>query len=175
MSPAETSGHLAKPGVEERQRLLTMSAEELLRQCRVDVFRGTGPGGQKRNRTSSAVRITHTRSGVCAACDETRSQHANRLLALRKLRGEIALRCRCVPAPTYVGPWAPGAKSADYPGWLAAVLDQLEQHQYRLAEAATALGVSTGRLVRDLASDTALWQAVNAGRTRCGHGVLHHP
>jgi hypothetical protein len=30
-------------------------------------------------------------------------------------------------------------------------------------------------LVRDLASDPALWQTVNAGRTRCGHGVLHHP
>ena len=175
MTPAETSGGTTPPNAEERLRILTMSAAELLRQCRVDVFRGTGPGGQKRNRTSSAVRLTHTGSAVTATCDETRSQHSNREIAVRKLRCEIALRCRCSPAPSYAGPWAPGAKSADYPVWLAAVLDQLEQHQYRLAEAAAALGVSTGRMVRDLASDTALWQAANAGRTRCGHGVLHHP
>jgi hypothetical protein len=175
MTSAKTSAAPATPGAEERRQLLTMSAEELLRQCRVDVFRGPGPGGQKRNRTSSAVRLTHTRRGVSAACDETRSQHTNREIAVRKLRHEIALRCRCLPPPPYAGPWAPGAKSADYPVWLAAVLDQLDQHQYRLAEAAAALDVSTGRLVRDLASDTALWQAVNAGRTRCGHGVLHHP
>jgi hypothetical protein len=175
MTPAESSVTAAPLSAAERQRLFTMSADELLRQCRVDVFRGTGPGGQKRNRTSSAVRLTHTPSGVSATCDETRSQHANREIAVRKLRCDIARRCRCLPAPAYAGPWAPGAKSADYPGWLAAVLDQLEQHQYRLAEAAAALGVSTGRLVRDLASDAALWQTANAGRTRHGHGVLHHP
>jgi len=149
-----------------------MDADELLRQCRVDVFRGTGPGGQKRNRTSSAVRLTHLPSGVNAACDETRSQHSNRGIALHKLRCEIARQCRCLPPPAYVGPWAPKLSSADYPVWLAAVLDHLEQGRYRLAEAAAALGVSTGRLVRDLAADPALWQTVNAGRTRCGHRPL---
>ena len=175
MTAPERSGSTTTLGAAERQRLLTMSADDLLRQCRVDVFRGTGPGGQKRNRTSSAVRLTHLQSGVTATCDETRSQHSNREIALRKLRCELALRCRCVPAPPYNGPWAPGARAAIYPAWLAAVLDQLDQHQFRLAEAAAALGVSTGRVVRDLASDPALWQTVNAGRTRCGHGVLHHP
>jgi len=175
MTSAETSGGTAALDAAERQRLLTMDADDLLRQCRVDVFRGTGPGGQKRNRTSSAVRLTHLHSGITATCDETRSQHTNREIAVRKLRHEVALRCRCTPAPPYPGPWAPGAKSADYPRWLAAVLDQLGQHEFRLAEAAAALGVSTGRLVRDLASDPALWQAANAGRTRCGHGFLHHP
>lgn len=174
MTQPETNGNPTALSAVERQRLLTMSAEELLRQCRVDVFRGTGPGGQKRNRTSSAVRLTHTHSGVSATCDETRSQHSNREIAVRKLRHEIALRCRCLPAAPYSGPWAPGARSADYPVWLAAVLDRLEEHQFRLAEAAAALSVSTGRLVRDLGADAALWQTVNAGRTRCGHGVLHH-
>jgi hypothetical protein len=149
-----------------------MSSDELLRQCRVDVFRGTGPGGQKRNRTSSAVRITHVPTGTTATCDETRSQHSNRDIAVRKLRCEIARHCRCVPAPAYAGSWAPRLTSVEYPLWLAAVLDQLEEHQYRLAEAAVALGVSTGRLVRDLAADPALWQIVNSGRTRCGHRPL---
>ena len=65
-----------------------MPDEALLRQCRMDVFRGTGHGGQKRNRTDSAVRLTHLATGAVAACDETRSQHQNRHLALRKLRAD---------------------------------------------------------------------------------------
>jgi hypothetical protein len=159
----------------ERQALFTMTDEGLLRQCRTDVFRGTGPGGQKRNRTESAVRLTHSRTGVTAGCDETRSQHLNRQLALRKLRHELALRCRCLPALPYAGSWAPGPKSVDYPGWVAAVLDHLEEQQFRLSEAGAKLGVSTGRLVRDLAAADALWQIVNAGRQRYGHPALRHP
>ncbi len=149
-----------------------MGDEDLLRQCRTDVFRGTGHGGQKRNRTDSAVRLTHVGTGVTAACDETRSQHSNRQIAVRKLRQQIALTCRCLPATPPAGPWRPGPKSADYPRWLAGVLDVLAEQSFRLGEAAERLGVSTGRLVRDLASDPALWQAVNAGRSRCGHRPL---
>lgn len=152
-----------------------MSDEALLRQCRVGVFFGTGRGGQKRNRTESAVRLTHPGTGVSVTCDETRSQHTNRLLALRKLRRELALRCRCQPASAWSGPWPPPAKSAEYAGWLAAVLDVLEERQYRLSEAAERFGLSTGRLVRDLAGDDGLWQVVNAGRQRYGHPPLRHP
>jgi hypothetical protein len=152
-----------------------MSDEALLRQCRVTVFFGTGRGGQKRNRTESAVRLTHLASGTAVTCDETRSQHTNRMLALRKLRREIALGCRCLPALPWPGPWHPNAKSADYAPWLAAVLDALEEKQFRLAEAAAQLGLSTGRLVKDLATDPGLWQTVNAGRSRHGHPPLRHP
>ena len=169
-----TADHTPEPlGPAARQTLFTMGDEELLRQCRVDVFRGTGHGGQKRNRTDSAVRLTHLGTGVAATCDETRSQHSNRQIALRKLRHQIALTCRCLPAVVGDGPWRPNAKSADYPSWLATVLDVLEEQQFRLAAASERLGVSTGRLVRDLATDPALWQAVNAGRNRCGHRPLH--
>ena len=156
----------------ERLALLTMPDEALLRQCRVDVFRGTGHGGQKRNRTDSAVRLTHLATGAVAACDETRSQHQNRQLALRKLREQIALVCRCRPPAAPPGSERPGARSADYPAWVGAVLDALDAHDFRLAEAAEQLSTSTGRLVRDLAADPALWQAANAGRARCGHRPL---
>jgi hypothetical protein len=171
MSPAD-SGTKTVLGAVERQQLLTMSDEALLRQCRVDVFFGSGRGGQKRNRTESAVRVTHGGTGLAVTCDETRSQHTNRMLALRKLRQEVALNCRCLPVAVWTGPWRPQTKSVAYAPWLAAVLDVLEDTQYRLAETAERFGLSTGRLVRDLGTDPVLWQAVNAGRKRWGHPPL---
>lgn len=47
--------------------------------------RGSGRGGQKLNKTSSAVFIKHLPTGFCVKCDAARSRHLNRFLALRKL------------------------------------------------------------------------------------------
>ena len=52
---------------------------------RVDTYRGTGPGGQHRNKTDSCVRITHIASGLVASCCETRSQAQNKKIAFAKL------------------------------------------------------------------------------------------
>lgn len=53
--------------------------------CDWSYTRGTGPGGQKRNKTSSKVRCTHRASGAIGESDETRSQHDNKRLAFRKM------------------------------------------------------------------------------------------
>lgn len=51
--------------------------------------RGTGPGGQARNKTESAVILTHRPSGVTVRCDVSRSQHQNRSSALSMLRARL--------------------------------------------------------------------------------------
>lgn len=160
---------------EERKKLLLADDETLLRQCRIETFRGSGRGGQKRNRTDSAVRVTHVPTAISASSDATRSQHTNRRLALRRLRQAVALTCRCRPPATSAGPWRPGPKSPAYLSWLAWVLDVLDMCEYRLADAGAHFPVGTGRLVRDLAADTALWQHVNARRRDFGHGPLRPP
>lgn len=64
--------------------------DDLLRECEVDTFRSSGPGGQHVNKTESAVRLTHLPSGVVVTAREERSQHKNKAIALRRLREKIA-------------------------------------------------------------------------------------
>ncbi len=56
---------------------------------RVDTFRGSGKGGQHRNKTDSAVRITHKETGICAESCEQRSQGQNKEEAFRKLAKKL--------------------------------------------------------------------------------------
>lgn len=65
------------------------SDEDLLRECEVDTFRSSGPGGQHVNKTETAVRLTHLPSGVVVTSRQERSQHQNKALCLRKLRERI--------------------------------------------------------------------------------------
>lgn len=62
------------------------SLEEIARDCDVQVFRASGPGGQCVNTTDSAVRMTHVPSGEVVVSRESRSQFRNRQLCLQKLR-----------------------------------------------------------------------------------------
>src|SRR5574338_1195445 len=71
-----------------------LSEEQLLAQCEVDTYRASGPGGQKRNKTSSAVRLRHTPTGLIVIAEESRSQHENKAKALRRLWQSLFLNLR---------------------------------------------------------------------------------
>lgn len=52
---------------------------------RIDYYRGSGAGGQHRNKTDSACRITHIPTGIVAQCEDQRKQHQNKKIAFRRL------------------------------------------------------------------------------------------
>ena len=58
-------------------------------ELKMDVFRSSGAGGQKVNKTSSAVRLTHLPTGIVVACQIERSQHRNRATALNMIKAKL--------------------------------------------------------------------------------------
>lgn len=138
------------------------------RDCQITHTKGSGPGGQKRNKTSSAVRITHVPTGIDVRAEDSRSQKSNRKRALDRLRVSIALLCRENPSPTPLR----GLKPTD-PRQLAMVLDVLEAKDYSLADAARVLSASTGQLSRFLCAQGIVLEHVNRARSDRGMKPIH--
>jgi hypothetical protein len=162
---------------------------QLLVQCDVDTYRASGPGGQKRNKTSSAVRLRHAPSGLLVIAEESRSQHENKAKALRRLRQAFFLKWR---QPLSDDELAGASSSAEIKAarsgdsrlnvgrrdpryWPAVgvILDVLLHHEGRVAETARALDTSTANLVDFLAKDPKAWEQLNQMRVRFGHKKLH--
>lgn len=156
---------------------LMLTDEQLLRQCEVDTIRGSGRGGQKRNKTETMVRVRHRPTGLQGLSDDTRSQHQNKREALRRLRRRLALDRR---QPVQLEGWAPpaalskllapskgeviGRNNPLYLPAVAALLNLFVALECSVGDTARRLGLSTGALSRLLLADDHLGRCVNALR-----------
>ena len=68
--------------------------EKLARDCEITPYRSSGPGGQKKNKTESSVRIRHLPTGLVRVGTESRSQTRNREAALRRIWAALEQRAR---------------------------------------------------------------------------------
>ena len=66
----------------------------LLRECDVEPYKSSGPGGQKKNKTESSVRVRHLPTGITRIATESRSQTRNRERALERVWAELERRGR---------------------------------------------------------------------------------
>lgn len=154
--------------------------DKILHDCRWEAFRASGPGGQKRNKTSSAIRLTHTPTNVSAIANESRSQAENRRSALRRLRHRMTLELREAISvqgfslPSWFQSLCPGGRlevSRRHELYLPAMgltLDVLAACGWSVSEAAKILGLSTSNLVKFLQNDEKLMARVNEMRMIAG-------
>lgn len=168
----------------------TLSLDELLNQCEVDTYRASGPGGQKRNKTSSAVRLRHLPSGLLVIAEESRSQHENKAKALKRIHQALYLELREELSPDQLTPESVasfadyvdsrgndgrlnlGSKDPRFWPTVGVVLDVMAGVESRVSDAAKLLSVSTGNLIDFLQTDPKVWQVANQLRIRFGQKPL---
>lgn len=135
--------------------------DALLRQCTLRFLRSSGPGGQHRNKTESAVVLHHRPTGVEGQASERRSQADNRQMALKRLRVNLALQVRspdlAAAAPTAL--WRSRCRNEriainpdhhDLAPLLAEALDVIADRQGNTHSAAEQLGCTHSQLVKFL-------------------------
>lgn len=166
-----------------RDALIHLDDAALERQCEVDRYRASGPGGQHRNKTESAIRLRHRATGVIAHADERRSQAENRVRAVHRMREHLAFEVRepvdlatftpSAALATLVGGGTArlGEKTRQTPAFLvgfAALLDVFEACGAEVAATAVQLGLTTGACSKLLLVDERTARAVNQLRAKRG-------
>jgi len=163
--------------------LLFLSEEKFLRHCRIDISRGSGPGGQKRNKTSNAVRLTHEASGISVIASESRSQAENKLHALRRLRLKLAIEIREPIAAHFEPPdWFlslrhngkidASQRNLFHAPSVGLLLDLLAEMKASPANVGAMLGISTTEVVRYLEREPQVWASANRIRAKLGLSPL---
>jgi len=171
---------MAAPTSLDRDGWLLADDGQLLADCREHRYRASGPGGQHRNKTESAIRLIHRPTGITVTATERRSQHENRAKAVQRLREAIVAQVRCplemtecrlpesLAGATADGRVLIGRRDPRYLVLSAWILDAVAACDGRISDAAKPFGLTTSQLVNLLKREPKRLAAVNAIRTKAG-------
>ncbi len=158
-----------------------LSDEEIIKECDWYASRASGPGGQKRNKTHSAIRLTHIPTGISVIANEHRLQGENRVLALKRLRLALAMAVRREVDPeTFVipdelksqvnnkGKLKVNPENPRYLTIIAVLLDLLIFYRGQVSPAADRLEISTTNFINLLHDNPKVWTTAQEIRKRFG-------
>ena len=156
-----------------------LAPEQLLEQCDIRFLRRSGPGGQHRNKVSTAVALLHRPTGIMAEASERRSQAENRCEAISRLRIHLALQLRTrreagnVPSTlwrsrSHEGRIEVSTTHDDFPALLAEALDVLAASGNDPRLAGETLGCTATQLVKLLKKAPQALLQVNKERRKQG-------
>lgn len=167
------------------QDYLALDDQTLLRQCDVHAYKASGPGGQRRNKVATAIRVVHKPTGLKAHADESRYQVENKRRAIARIRMSIACGFRrpaktdplqippvvaeCIFTPRKaatgaVRRLAVGRKDRRFWQVAAFLLDLLAACGGRVSRASAALGITTANFVAMVKTHKRLLGAAQAIR-----------
>jgi len=158
-----------------------LPVDQFLTECKVVRTRGSGPGGQHRNKVETAVVVEHLPTGLRGEASERRSQARNRRQAIHRLRVNLALSVRQPPTEAPSPRWqqrVAGARLSvspeheEFPALLAEALDAIHAREFAIPEAAAHLGLTSSQLVKLLKVDHHALALVNLERQRRGLSSL---
>ena len=151
--------------------------ETLLAECDLERLRRSGPGGQRRNKVETGVRLRHRTSGLFSEATERRSAEQNLQAAIRRLRFALAVEVRHAPQVIPSALWQERIRRRrltvnlehdDLPALLAEALDHLAAENWNVQTISQRLDISTTQLVKLLSSAPRALQQLNDHRLQRG-------
>jgi hypothetical protein len=151
---------------ENRNDWLLSTEEVFLKDCTHDWFQASGPGGQKRNRKYSGIRLKHIPTGIYVEEVHSRSQNDNRHNAVKKLKLKIAIEADGPEIELFRENTSVSNK--EFPLCAAKVFDTLKKAGFSVSDTAKALGVSTAKIIKFFSKSEYLWRELNQKREKFG-------
>lgn len=157
---------------------VSLSDDALLKKCRIDIFKATGKGGQKKNKTSNAIRLTLGHLMVTATASRSRQENISK--AIKKMRMEIALdldsvngnRSRKIELPRELSSYIQkgilriNEKNPLYAKFSGMVLDLYLENDGDIKVLAENLKTSSSQIHRFFSKHPALLRVINGVKSR---------
>lgn len=155
-----------------------LDQELLLKDCKIQHVRRSGPGGQHRNKVETGVVIKHLPTNIIGEASETRQQARNRQMAIFRLRVNLAIEYRLQeipesPSALWQGRLRNGTLKVnpehdDFPALLAEALDSITHFQFDVKAASQFLGCSSSQLIKFCKKDPRAFNSLNQKRQEAG-------